>query len=414
MFEILFSRRCTIERHKSAPYADERACYLAFCAEQGYTKGTLLFIARELLWISRKLTLDREHPLTVEQIKAAAQGWVERERCYGQRMNFRWTRERFIQVARPWLRFLGLLSEPVEAIPFAPLMADFAHWQEHERGLSLRTIKNRDGCIRQFLLWYGGRGSPFSEVGLADLDVFLATCAAKGWSRHTMRNMTDSLRSFFRHAANQGWCNDRIAQAIEGPRIFHEERLPAGPSWQDVRRLLASMDTDRPQDLRDRAIVMFLAIYGWRASEVTRLRLEDIDWDHGVIRLARSKPRTTQTYPLLPSVGSALLCYLQGVRSRCRCREVFLTLLPPTRPLSRGAVYRLVSKRMKALGVHSQHQGPHSLRHACAAHLVSSGFSLKEIGDHLGHRSASATRIYAKVDLPALRQVAAIDLEDLL
>jgi integrase/recombinase XerD len=54
------------------------------------------------------------------------------------------------------------------------------------------------------------------------------------------------------------------------------------------------------------------------------------------------------------------------------------------------------------------------LRHACAGHLVEEGFSLKEIGDHLGHRSSSATRIYAKVDLPGLREVATFDLGGLI
>jgi integrase/recombinase XerD len=58
--------------------------------------------------------------------------------------------------------------------------------------------------------------------------------------------------------------------------------------------------------------------------------------------------------------------------------------------------------------------GPHCLRHACARHLVASGFSLKQIGDHLGHRSAYATRIYAKTDLGGLRQVAEFDLRGLL
>jgi site-specific recombinase XerD len=54
------------------------------------------------------------------------------------------------------------------------------------------------------------------------------------------------------------------------------------------------------------------------------------------------------------------------------------------------------------------------LRHACAAHLVAEGLSLKEIGDHLGHRSSSATRTYAKVDLPGLRQVAEFSLDGML
>ncbi len=76
-------------------------------------------------------------------------------------------------------------------------------------------------------------------------------------------------------------------------------------------------------------------------------------------------------------------------------------------------MYRVVSSRMAKLGIKSLHRGPHSLRHACAGHLVGEGFSLKEIGDHLGHRSSFSTRTYAKVDLAGLREVASFDLGDL-
>jgi integrase len=98
------------------------------------------------------------------------------------------------------------------------------------------------------------------------------------------------------------------------------------------------------------------------------------------------------------------------VRPRCTRREIFLTFKAPFRRLSQGALYHLVSKRLGVLGIHVPRRGPHSLRHACAGRLVAEGFSLKEIGDHLGHRSAYATRIYAKVDLVGLREVANFDL----
>ena len=73
-------------------------------------------------------------------------------------------------------------------------------------------------------------------------------------------------------------------------------------------------------------------------------------------------------------------------------------------------LHSVVARPMQRLGIKSFHHGPHALRHACAAHLLSENFTLKEIGDHLGHRSPVATRIYAKVDLPGLREVAAFDL----
>ena len=78
-----------------------------------------------------------------------------------------------------------------------------------------------------------------------------------------------------------------------------------------------------------------------------------------------------------------------------------------------SGLYDMVSSKLKSLNVQCAHRGPHSLRHACAARLVAEELSLKEIGDHLGHRSSSATRVYAKVDLASLREVAAFDLGEL-
>jgi len=98
------------------------------------------------------------------------------------------------------------------------------------------------------------------------------------------------------------------------------------------------------------------------------------------------------------------------VRQQSSRRQIFLTLKAPLRPLSIGGLYNIVNRCIATARVETKHHGPHTLRHACAMHLVSEGLSLKEIGDHLGHRSSSATRIYAKVNLPQLRLVADVDL----
>jgi site-specific recombinase XerD len=178
--------------------------------------------------------------------------------------------------------------------------------------------------------------------------------------------------------------------------------------------LLAKLDTDKPKDIRDRAILMLFAIYGLRAGEVAVLRLDAIDWQHNLLKITRPKQREVQAYPLVASVGNALVRYLQQVRPATACREVFVTFKPPFRPLSVSCLSNVAHERLVTLGVQTAHHGAHALRHACAARLVGEGLSLKEIGDHLGHHSTSATRIYAKVNLVQLREVAAFDLGALL
>ena len=198
------------------------------------------------------------------------------------------------------------------------------------------------------------------------------------------------------------------------PRVFTHAGLPVGPSWDDVRRLLAAAERGRPVDIRDRAILMLLAVYGLRAGEVTALCLKDFDWEREILSVPHSKSQRPRTYPLCRPVGDAVLRYLREVRHRSDRREVFLTVVAPFRPLTTDGLAEIVRRRLHALGLTLPHYGPHVLRHACATHLLAQGLSLKEIGDHLGHRSPEATCIYAKVDLAALRTVADFSLEDLL
>jgi integrase/recombinase XerD len=106
------------------------------------------------------------------------------------------------------------------------------------------------------------------------------------------------------------------------------------------------------------------------------------------------------------------LKYLRKVRPRCSSRILFLTLRQPYRTMTKGAS-TTIALHIRALGCCLPRYGPHSLRHACATHLLDEGFSLKEIGDHLGHRSPRSTRIYAKVERSKLQQVPAVKLSGL-
>jgi integrase/recombinase XerD len=180
-----------------------------------------------------------------------------------------------------------------------------------------------------------------------------------------------------------------------------------------VRRILAKTETDEPRDIRNRAILMLLAIYGMRSGEVASLRLDQIDWGSRVLRLFRLKRRQAQVYPLLPSVAEALARYIDTVRPPVPHSEVFLRLQAPWRPIKPSSLYDIANREFVALGIQTAHPGPHALRHACATQLLADGLTLKEIGDHLGHRSTSATRAYAKVDLVSLREVGDFDLGDI-
>lgn len=410
MFEKLFKYPKVLARHRDGPFAKERERFLLHKHEQGAARATLVSIARELLVVARELRPNPGRAISLAEVQAAADRWARRQRRRGRSQGLHWPACRFAQVARDWLRFLGRLQESErEAVPYAPLLEDFASVLHGERGLSPSTIGSYSWQVSQFLGWLSACARPFAQVTVRDVDAYLAL-RGQSWSRVSSATSAKALRAFFRHAERRGWCVGGIADAIECPRIFRQEALPAGPCWEEVRQLIPSAQSTQPRDIRDRAILLLFSVYGWRSGEVRRLRLEDIDWERERVVVARSKQRRSQEYPLTRTAGEAIVRYLLQVRPRCRWREVFLTLKAPFRPLSPSGLYHVASSRFLRLGIAALHRGPHSLRHACAAHLLAQGLSFKEIGDHLGHRSPDATRVYAKVDLAGLREVARFDL----
>lgn len=121
-------------------------------------------------------------------------------------------------------------------------------------------------------------------------------------------------------------------------------------------------------------------------------------------------PSTRSTYFL----HLALERYVREVRPKCQAEALFVRLRAPHRQFTAGSMYAIVGDRMKRLKIESPRPGPHGLRHACATHLLAQGLTLTEVGGHLGHSSADSTRVYAKVDMPRLREVAELDLGGLL
>jgi integrase/recombinase XerD len=411
MFESLFQYPGVAARHREGPSVEARERFLNHGFSQGLARATLLRQARELLVIAERVDLAGGDAIGLPTIEAAANRWAREQHKRQRARSLQWPRQLFIQTATKWMQFLGRFDEhKSNNIPFADRLAEFAAYGREERGLSPATIRNQSWHVEKFLAWLGKQNRSFHDISLVDVDAFLAENGKQRWGRVSVANSAQSLRAFFRYAAVRGWCADTVAAGIDGPCLFQYEGLPVGPSWPEVQQLIASTSGDAARDIRDRAILMLLATYGFRSGEVVGLRLEDVNWDRETISITRPKQRRAEEYPLTHDTGEAILRYLQQVRPRCDRREIFLTLRAPFRSLSAGGLYHVVSARLDVLGIRVPHRGPHSLRHACAGHLVSEGFSLKEIGDHLGHRSAYATRIYAKVDLAGLREVANFDM----
>lgn len=364
MLDKLFRYPAVMARHQSAPLLEERERYLAHRASEGLALATLQHLAGTLRIIAQYLVVNDNENVTSADIERAARRCTARWRSTQCSQDPRTPPRTFVRVATAWLRFLGRLQEPPETVaPFAPQIATFLAALRDERGLSPKTVDVYEWFVRQFCDWLSTRTWSFSSVCIEDVDTFLANRGQR-WCRVSVATAAKTLRTFFRYAENQRWCHVGIAAAIESPRVFRHETLPTGPNWHVVQELIAQTDTDQARDIRDRAILILLAIYGLRSSEVIHLELEQLNWSQQRIVVRRPKQRVTQEYPLIQELGIALARYLTMVRASTTCRKVFLRLRAPVRPLSTGALYHLTRSRLAQLGYGGPHYGPHCLPHS--------------------------------------------------
>ncbi|TAM79606.1 MAG: integrase [Acidobacteria bacterium] len=412
MLEKLYTHSYVV-KYIEAPLFPERDRFLAHRAEAGYSHSSLKLAANYQLKVMAYLKLSGERPVTLEEIDEAAQRWASRQPL----LHLQLSRYRFTHQATEWLKFLGWLKAPAPtAHPYAQVISQFSQFMRDERGFAPVTIELRRKVVRNFLDHLWNRHIDLRNLSIKHLDqIVVSRFEEKRWSRRTMKANLEVLRAFLAYGEQRGLCPSGLAAQIIAPRIYKGENLPAGPDWETVRRLCASTQTNRPADIRDRAILLLLAVYGLRASEVQRLTLDDIDWEKQRIQVRRSKsPERADVYPLAEDLAEAILRYVRQVRPRTQFREVFIRLSAPLRPFTPHAIGVMVRRRLKPMGVRLKWYGAHSLRHACACRLLAEGLSMKEIGDHLGHRSVFSTAIYAKLDLHALREVANLSLEGLL
>jgi integrase/recombinase XerD len=415
MFDELFLLKQTAEKHRGAPFPEERVGYLRHLKQAGASRGTLLVRVNDLLNVVRLLDLVPGDKVSIDRIETAAAIWSlpGGRRC--KRAASPKSRQRFIHCATEWLAFLGWLDVHREVRhPYDDVVGKYVVWLGSIRGLAGSTTERHRRLANHFLEWLAGVGILLAEVRSIDIERYFASEDVRtACSRMTIHSNAQSLRIFFRFGEDHGLCAPGLAAGILPSRFTPDETVPKGLKRQDVIRLLATTEGDGRADKRDRAILMLLIAYGLRAGEVARLQFDDFDWDNELLRVHRPKTGRTQFYPLAPSVGQAVIQYIRDVRPRSFGRSLFFTLVAPVRPLHPGTLGSMIGHRLNNIGISSGRRGTHALRHAAAQHLLDQGIAMKVIGDFLGHRNATTTAIYAKINLSALREVGDFNLGEL-
>jgi len=223
-----------------------------------------------------------------------------------------------------------------------------------------------------------------------------------------MRTVRTALGSFFRYLRVEALCDQPLEAALPAVAHWRLSTLPRCLTEEQLEQVVVSLDGAGPCGLRTRAIVLCLATLGLRPGEVANLGLDDIDWRGGTVHVRARKTRRGTVLPLPREAGSALAAYLREERPVTDERHVFVQHRQPRRgqPMSANAISEAVACALRRAQVDAPMRGAYVFRHTVASRMLRRGASLKEIADVLGHAHLDSAAVYAKVDLPALREVA--------
>jgi site-specific recombinase XerD len=309
-------------------------------------------------------------------------------------------------------RWLSLLREegaiaPAELPPLTShdrIFNEFDAYLRTERGLAPKSIVRHLPIIRRFLheVCPGG-DDDLGKISQQEVIRYIER-HAQDWSPGTGKAMCWSLRAFLRYLHHQGLNPRPLADCVPSMRRWKLASLPTFLPAAQVQKALDGCDRATPMGRRDYAILMMLSKLGLRADEVATLTLDNVDWRASEM-LVRAKGRQRARMPIPPDVGAAIVAYLRNGRPKSSCRRLFLRALAPHVGFASGCAITMIAKTaLDRVGIKGcAHRGAHIFRHSLATELLRSGATLTEIGQLLRHESHDTTRIYAKVDIEALR-----------
>jgi integrase/recombinase XerD len=265
---------------------------------------------------------------------------------------------------------------------YLPRVEDLLHYLEAEHGI--RAVRRLDAAVLRAFLFE----------------------RAQNRSSECVRLLATSLRSFLRFLHAQGDIRTDLTAAIPPVRRWAQPGVPKKLTPAEVEKVLEAPDRGTPTGRRDYAILLLLARFGLRSSEILSLELGDLHWRTGEI-VIRGKGNRQDLLPLPPDVGAAIASYLRLDRGVRPTQRVFLRTIAPRVALTGPAsIGHIVRRRMAKAGVERPRQiAAHLFRHTLASSMLQHGANLREISEVLRHQALMSTEIYAKIDMRALQEV---------
>jgi integrase/recombinase XerD len=281
----------------------------------------------------------------------------------------------------------------------------FKAWLQLEKGLSSNSIQAylRDmEKLTQFMEIRGYSYSP-QEVNLKLLREFTGWIHELGLSEFSQARIISGIRSFYDYLIDEGVMEENPCSLLESPRL--SRKLPDVLHHEEIERIISSIDLSQASGHRNRAIIEVLYSCGLRVSELTGLKISDMNFEDEFIRVT-GKGNKERLVPVGTTAIKQVQHYIleRNKITPARGSEDILFLNNRGKGLSRVMIFMIIKKLASDAGIRKA-ISPHTFRHSFATVLVENGADLRAVQDMLGHSSITTTEIYTHLDRNYLKKV---------
>ncbi len=283
------------------------------------------------------------------------------------------------------------------------LVLGYETYLTQERNLAANTVESYLRDVRQFGEWIGRDcGLAPSALKASHIEAFMASLFDQGVAKSTQARMLSGIRSFFTYLVLAGENPSTPTEFVDSPKVGRH--LPDVLTLAEIDALVAAIDLSQPQGHRNLAIIEVMYSCGLRVSEVVSLRLGDLFFDDGFIRVV-GKGDKQRLVPVSDVAKKYILHYL-GQRAAMKVDRRSADVLFLNRRgnrLTRVMIFTLLRQTAQAAGI-TKTISPHTLRHSFATHLLTGGASIRQVQEMLGHESITTTEIYTHLDTRHLQK----------
>lgn len=279
----------------------------------------------------------------------------------------------------------------------------FIEYLRTECHLADNTVAAYQRDLRRLLKWLGTKR--ITALTIQELSDFVGWLGDQDLQPATIARHIVSMKMFFRYLQLEGILVDNLAELLGSQKLW--QRIPSVLSPDMVDRFLNAPRRREALYLRDQALLEMLYATGCRASEISNMKIADLQLKEGYCK-CQGKGNKQRMVPLGESAAEALQEYLNTLRpalvQHLSSPETVVFVSKSGRRLRREAIWELVKKYALIAGVPAS-ISPHTLRHSFATHLLAGGADLRQVQEMLGHASISTTQIYTHVDQSRLKKV---------